>query len=127
MAIGGTVLLVNADDNPDAKMDESTVSGEWSWIRAPADWKPQDGIAGAESSVDSIIVFSTKYEEHHIQELCETIRKVASLDSIPLLVAVNQYEMPLANRVKELPNADFIFTPVNEEDLAGHLDRIRCR
>jgi hypothetical protein len=39
-------------------------------------------------------------------------------------VAVNQYEMPLANRVKELPNADFIFTPVKEEDLVERLNRL---
>jgi hypothetical protein len=39
-------------------------------------------------------------------------------------VAVSQYEMPLANRVKELPNADFIFRPIREPDLLQRLERM---
>jgi hypothetical protein len=121
---GRTVFLVNVVDNPDAKMSESSFSQEWSWIKAPADWGPEDGITGGVSRVDAIIVFSTKYEERDIRKLCEAIREAPSLSAIPLLVAVNQYEMPLANRVKELPNADFIFTPVKEEDLIERLNRL---
>jgi hypothetical protein len=121
---GVTVFLVNAVDNPDARISESSFSREWSWIRAAADWKPRDGVPGNASTVDAIVVFSTKYEERSIRKLCEAIRAVPSLDPIPLLVAVNQYEMPLANRVKELPNADFLFTPLKEEDLVGRLKRL---
>lgn len=123
-AKGRTVFLVNTIDNPDAGISESSFSQEWSWLKAPADWKPDDGIERDASTVDAIIVFSEKYEEREIRKLCESIREVPRLNSIPLLVAVNQYEMPLANRVKELSNADFIFTPVKEEDLAERLQRM---
>ena len=121
---GRTVFLVNAVDNPDAEMSDSSFGQEWSWIKAPSDWTPQQAIGGGESPVDAIIVFSKTYEEREIRKLCEAIRDVPRLNRIPLLVAVNQYEMPLANRVKELPNADFIFTPVKEEDLIERMQRL---
>jgi hypothetical protein len=119
-----TVFLVNAVDNPDAGMSDSSFVHEWSWIKAPSDWTPQQGIGGGVSPVAAIIVFSKKYEEREIRKLCEAIRGIPRLDQIPLLVAVNQYEMPLANRVKKLPNASFIFTPVKEEDLVERLNRL---
>lgn len=118
---GHTVFLVNIADNPDAHISESSFSDKWSWIQAPAHWKPQDGIKEDTAAFDAIIVFSTKYKEQDIRELCEAIREIQSLKTIPLLVAVNQYEMPLANRVKELPHADFIFTPVRQEELVDRL------
>ena len=118
------IFLINAEDNPDAKMEGDTFTREWSWIRAPADWKPEDGVPGGASAVDAIIVFSTRYEERAIRELCEAIRKIPKLEEVPLLAAVNQYEMPLANRIKELPNADFIFTPIEEPDLLERLERL---
>jgi len=122
---GGTLFLVNAVDNPDAEIAESTFSPHWKWIEAPENWTPEDGIDEDIADIDMIIVFSTKYREQEVGKLCETIREVPKLAETPLLVAVNQYEMPLANRVKELPNAHFVFTPLKEEDLFDRLRRIQ--
>jgi len=122
---GGALFLVNAVDNPDAEIAESTFSPHWKWIEAPEDWTPEDGVDADIADIDMIIVFSTKYREREIRKLCESIRQDPKLADTPLLVAVNQYEMPLANRVKELPNAHFVFTPLKEEDLFDRLKRIR--
>lgn len=122
---GMAVLLVNAVDNPDAAMDADSFAQDWSWVRAPADWKPQDGLPEGAAAVDAVVVFSTKYEEHAIHDLCASIRTSPDFAGRQLLVAVNQYEMPLANRVKKMDGADFVFTPIGENDLLAHLERAR--
>jgi PleD family two-component response regulator len=70
-----------------------------------------------------MIVFATKYREPEIRELCAGLREIPELDAIPLLVAVDQYQMPLANRVREMPNSDFIVTPIEEHSLRRNLGR----
>lgn len=119
-----TVFLVNATENPDAKMDTDSFARPWSWIAAPEEWRPEDGMPSDAPDPDAILVFSTVYQERAIRDLCEKIRFAPNIDDVPLLVAVNQYEMPLANRVKEMPKAHFIFTPIMEEDLKSRIDRL---
>jgi hypothetical protein len=121
---GGTIFLINMTNNPNAKMDPSVFEGKWSWIKAPADWKPQDGISTKKTTIHAMIVFSERFEENHIRGLCEAIRRVPDLASIPLLLAVRPNEMPLANRVKNLPNAHFILTPISEASLVDRLSRL---
>ena len=122
---GMTVLLVNAENNPDAALDTDSFEYEWFWVRAPAGWTPEDGLSEDADAVDAVVVFSTKYEERAIRDLCESIRANSNFAGCPLLVAVSQYEMPLANRVKEMKGGDFVFTPIREQDLLDHLERAR--
>ncbi len=117
------VLLVNAKDNPDARF-EPAVFEDWAWTQTEPGWKPEDGAPVSPEELDAIAVFSTKYQEREIRQLCERIAEQPWRDKIPLLVAVNQYEMPLANDVKKLPHADFMITPVREADLARRIEKV---
>ena len=121
---GLTVFIVNSVDNPDATLEHDSFDESWTWITAPEDWEPEHGIPGDVTKVDLIVVFTEKYEEPEAGRLCEAIRRAPDLKHIRLLVAVNQYEMPLANRVKKMPGADFVFTPVSKEDLFSRLAKI---
>lgn len=118
-----TVVLVNALDNPVAQIDDSTFRESWHWVRTAPDWKPGDPLPASAKSLDGIIVFAAKYQEEGIRQLCEAVRGLPELAPVPLLVAVDQYQMPLANRVREMPNTDFIVTPIEEKSLIANLNR----
>lgn len=117
------VVLINAHDNPVAVIDQAHFNGNWQWFKTPPAWKPAEPLPTEAAKVDAMIVFAAKYREEEIRELCESVRRVPQWDAIPLLVAVDQYQMPLANRVRELPNTDFIVIPVEEAALTTHLNR----
>jgi hypothetical protein len=117
------VLLINAIDNPVAEIDDSTFQEEWRWIRTPLNWKPGDPLPVHEGTLDAIIVFSARYHEDDIRHLCEAVRALPELASVPLLVGVDQYQMPLANNLRQLPNTDFVVTPIAEKSLIANLHR----
>ncbi len=121
---GRNVLLVNTQDNPDAKMDESTFDQSWNWIAAPGGWQPEDDIPIKCNHLDGIIVFSKRYEERAIRELCETLHGKPRFDGVPILVAVTQYQMPLANRVKDLERGEFLLSPIYEKDLVKRIRQL---
>lgn len=118
-----TVVLINSLENPDAQIDESTFQKKWHWIKPSRDWKPGDPLPPHTESIDGIIVFSAKHHEEGIRKLCEAVRALPDMASIPMLVAVNQYQMPLANRVREMPNTDYVILPIEEKPLIANLDR----
>ena len=110
------VLLVYQKDSKDVdaavlKLDEAGHTSH----RASAD-SVIDGSARIDP-VDVVIVFSEIYKENETYDVCRCLRETDMLRETPLLVAVNMYQMPLANRVKAMPNAHFVFTPVNADDL----------
>jgi hypothetical protein len=117
------VVLINAYDNPVATMDEPTFNENWHWHKAPRTWKPGEPLPTDEASVDALIVFAARYREEETRRLCEDIRQVPEWKPIPLLVAIDQYQMTLANRVREMPNADFVVTPIEEATLTENLNR----
>lgn len=118
-----TAVLINSIENPDAQIDESTFQRKWHWIKLSRDWKPGDPLPHHRESIDAIIVFSSKHKEDGIRQLCERVRALPDMSSIPMLVAVNQYQMPLANRVREMPNTDYVVLPIEEEPLIANLNR----
>lgn len=117
------VVLINAYDNPVATVDEATFNENWHWHKAPRTWKPGEPLPTAEAGVDAMIVFAARYHEDETRRLCEDIRQVPRWKSIPLLVAIDQYQMSLANRIREMPNADFVVTPIEEGPLTENLNR----
>jgi response regulator RpfG family c-di-GMP phosphodiesterase len=117
-----TVLLVNATDNRDAQLDQPSFEHDWSFIEAPPDWRPGQGVPGGGVPVQGVIVFSRRYREKDALAMCKAIRECPSFDDVPLLVAITMYQMPLGNNVKRLPHADFIFTPLKEEELLKRLN-----
>ena len=119
------VVLINAHDNPVAALDEAAFSAEWKWHRTAPEWKPGDALPVEAAQIEALVVFAAKYQEEDITRLCDGIRQDPALGSIPLLVAVDQYQMPLANRERAKPNTDFIVIPLEEPSLREHLERAR--
>jgi len=76
-----------------------------------------------DSGCESICrLFAETYKEKETVSICQRSRESTWASDIPLLVAVHMYQMPLANQVKALPRAHFIFTPLNPDDLDGRLE-----
>jgi hypothetical protein len=46
------------------------------------------------------------------------------MESFPLFIAGNRYQMDLVHAVKKLPQVDFIFTPIDKDVL---LDKMRAK
>lgn len=118
-----TVILVNAEDNPLAVIDDATFKGNWHWRKAPLGWNLGDPLPADPANTDAIIVFAMKHREAEVGDLCRGVRQDPTLKAIPLLVAVDQYQMPLANEMREIPNTDFVLVPIEEASLARHLNQ----
>lgn len=111
------VLLVNVQVNPAAKIDDFTFQQAWNWVSTPEGWMPEDEIPIEPDRLTGIVVFSRLYEERGIREQCERLHETPCFKGIPIVVAVTQYQMPLANRVKELDMGEFVFSPLREDEL----------
>ena len=114
------VLMLYQDDPKDADAAATLLSEAGHAARCEKAGVALDGAPRVEPT-DVVIVFAETYREKETYSLCERLREVDTLRDTPLLVAVNMYQMPLANRVKAMPNAHFIFTPIDADDLHGRL------
>ena len=74
---------------------------------------------------DLVVVLSQLYKETETLELCHTVRDSEAFCNTPLLVAVNMYQMPLANRVKDMPAADFVFIPLDIDQFDKKVEQLR--
>ncbi len=73
---------------------------------------------------DFLIVFAEIYREKQTLELCHTLHAQPTLEPLPLLVGINMYQMPLANKLKQIPNTYYLFTPVREQELTQRLEMV---
>ena len=78
----------------------------------------------ASHSIDVIIVFARKDREKRALEVCTRISEKKDMESVPLFIAANRYQMDLAHAVKRLPQVDFIFKPINKAVL---LDKMKAK
>jgi response regulator RpfG family c-di-GMP phosphodiesterase len=76
----------------------------------------------ASHSIDVIIVFAHKDRENRALDICTRICEKKAMESVPLFIAGNRYQMNLAHKVKRLPQVDFIFTPIDKDEL---LDKMK--
>ena len=115
------VFVVNAAgrDGPPCRGEFTC---QWNWIAASADWTARGNVNAEQPKWDAIVVVAQKNQENEALALCKAIRDNRTFDNIPLLVAVNIYQMPLASKVKQLPNSSYIFTPIVEDDLVKRLE-----
>lgn len=118
-----TAVLVGASDAQVAQLKKDMPN--WDWVEPPADWPSRSGEPFATGPVQAIIVFAKKKREDHALEVCKKIRERREMDGVPLLVAVNMYQMGLANEGRRLPMGHFIFTPIEGQELQNRLVEMR--
>lgn len=96
----------------------------WHWEQPPPDWSAGIGSLRTDQPIDAVIVFAKPNDEKRALALCQEIRNRPELASIPLLVAINRYQLSLGNDVRRLPNAHFILTPIEEQRLESKLEEM---
>lgn len=118
------ILLVGATSGQVASL--VNLMPEWTWLEAGAGWPTVEEDLPAQGPFDAVIVFAEKGREKHTLALCEAIRNRRSVIGVPLLVAVDQYELDLGNKVRRLANANFLLTPVEKEELTRKLAELEA-
>jgi len=93
---------------------------DWNWVVAPEEWSGDvERLGGA--SPDGMVVHARKDEEDEAFDLCRRIRESERLHGVPLLVAINMYQLFLGNKVRRLPRSHFIIVPVAKDSLEEKL------
>jgi response regulator RpfG family c-di-GMP phosphodiesterase len=92
------------------------------WLWFGEDWLFDFAPKPAGHSIDVIIVFARKDREKRALDVCTRIREKKDMESVPLFIAGNRYQMDLVHAVKRLPQVDFIFTPIDKD---GLLDKMK--
>ena len=117
------VLLVEPDSHQKAQLKKDIP--DWNWIEAPTPKHDAEMSISGQNQVDAVIVFAKTNEEEYALALCKKIRKLTELQGIPLLVAINRFQMMLGNDVKHLAFSHFIFTPIEKNSLKNTLGKIK--
>ena len=116
--------LLLYQDTPAAVSDASSILAENGFTTRSARAQEIAGAAIPPAPADLIIIFAETYKENATEKICLSVRESAPFQNAALLVVVNMYQMPLANRVKELLSADFIFTPLDPAQLRSKVDQL---
>jgi len=113
-----TVVLVEAKEGEVPRLRGDIP--DWNWVVAPEQWAGDvERLDGA--SPDGIVVYAQRDREDEAFDLCQRIRESESLEGVPLLVAINMYQLFLGNKVRRLPNSHFVITPVAKDSLEERL------
>lgn len=114
------VLLVDATKEEVTRLRKEMP--DWHWFREDRlfDFTPKP----ASHSIDVIIVFARKDKEKRAIDVCTSLCDKNDLESVPLFIAANRYQMQLVHEAKRLPQVDFIFTPIEKDEL---LDKMRVK
>jgi len=115
-----TVLLVDATQEEVMQLRKEMP--DWLWFGEDRlfDLAPKP----ASHSIDVIIVFARKDREKQALEVCTRISEKKEMEGIPLFIVGNRYQMDFAHAVRRLPQVDFIFTPIDKDEL---LDKMRVK
>jgi hypothetical protein len=91
----------------------------WLWFAEdwPFDWDPQP----PGHSVDAIIVFARKDRERRALDVCMRLCEIRDMDTVPLFIVGSRYQRSLAHAVRRLPRGDFIFRPIEENELLNRM------
>lgn len=103
------VLLADAEDEQVSSLDD--LMPDWEVEKAPEGWPENAGSGVSGDELDAVIVYAEKGGEQKTLQVCKAIREKNDTRDIPLFVAIDQYQMDLGNRVKRLPQADFVIAP----------------
>ncbi|MBN2316282.1 MAG: hypothetical protein JXM79_20305 [Sedimentisphaerales bacterium] len=115
-----TVLLVYAWEADVARLHDDLPG--WHWLGVSGDW-PLDGESKCKDpSLDGVIVFAHKDTEGRTHDMLLRLYKKQELEDVSLFIVASRYQMDLAHEVKRLPRANFLFTPINKNEL---LDKMR--
>jgi len=112
------VLLVDATQEEVMQLRKQMPG--WLWFGE--DWLFDLGPKPVGQSIDAVVVFARKNREKRVLDVCMRICEKKNMESVPLFIVGNRYQMDLAHAVRRLPRGDFIFTPIDEDEL---LDKIK--
>jgi len=120
-----TVLMVEAQPEHVQTLKEQLSA--WTLYRAPTGWPAAKALDLDAKDVGLVIVYTRPREEAHALGVCQDVRQQTGLDQVPLLVAINRYQMMLGHDVRKLPWADFVFVPLERDSLVEKLEDMTAK
>ena len=117
------ILLVEAKPEQVSRLKNDIP--DCNWVEATAGWITDDSKPPSVEGTAAVIVFARKKQEKHALSLCKKIRQRHEMDGIPLLVAINMYQLTLGNAVRRLLHGHFIILPIEKEALRNKLNDMK--
>ena len=121
MANAPIALVVDASDQQIAHLKNCL--SDWECVIVPVN---DQGIA-YECSTPTPPMVAILYAQDEVNStlaICEQLRTDPNTTSTALLLAISRYEISQGNVVRSLENADFIFTPFDQDELNVRIDRL---
>jgi len=113
--------VVLVDSSPEQYERLKNILPSWNLHCVSADKAKSQPDTVISENLDAIIVYARIKEEQHALKLCQRIKSVEQAKTVPLLVAINRFQMILGNDVKRLPGGHFILMPIEKEVLCQRL------
>ena len=113
-----SVLIIDATEQEVMQLRNDMPDWLWFSEEGLSDLTPKP----VSHSIDVIIVFARKDREKRALDVCTRICEKKDMESVPLFIAGDRYQMNLAHKVKRLSQVDFIFTPIDKDEL---LDKMK--
>ncbi len=97
-----------------------------------ADWRCEEAVLKDEGNEISsipvtallVILFALKNKKDTMA-ICSQIRNHPQTAAIPILLAINQYDITQGSSVKRMGNATFIINPFKEEELREKIEQMK--
>ena len=116
------MLLVQPPDGELERLEEKLPG--WDLSEADGDALPAKVAPREAKQTSAVLVYARKDEEAAVLEMCRRLRESPAFEQVPVLVGITIYQMPLGNDVKRLPRSNFIFTPIEEDDLRKRVEAL---
>ncbi len=114
------IMLIDAQHAPNEAKRLKNAFPRWTWREMDSERFPHE--AETAPSPDAFVVLTNKGTEKQAIEICDRVR--ASHQQVPVLVGITIYQMMLGNEVKKRKRCNFIFTPIEKDDVVRKLEEL---
>ena len=113
-----TILVVGATLEQAAQVKDCLP--DWGCLQVSLSDEGKPSVSPTTSKPTVILVFARKEQEKTVS-ICEEIRNLPEIASVPILLAVGTYDITRGNAVKRMGNAEFVTTPFTEKSLRAKI------
>ena len=95
---------------------------DWQCVAAPLN-NEGAAVSSIPATPELIIIYARNNEKDTLA-ICEQLRNSTESSAIPILLAINRYEITQGSAVKRMGNTSFIIIPFNEKELCNKINEL---